>query len=57
MIAVATNKKEICGDTGAGYAGSALAIAASLFGLKAKIFMGTHDMERQKIQVFRMRSL
>ena len=57
MIAVATNKKEICGDTGAGYAGSALAIAASLFGLKAKIFMGAHDMKRQKIQVFRMRSL
>ena len=57
MIAKATNKKEICGDTGAGYAGSALAIAASLFGLKAKIFMGQHDIERQKIQVFRMRSL
>ena len=57
MIAVAMGKKEICGDTGAGYAGSALAIAASLFGLKCKVFMGRHDMERQRIQVFRMRSL
>ena len=57
MLAVAMGKKEIVGDTGAGYAGSALAIAASLFGLKAKVFMGRHDMERQKIQVFRMRSL
>jgi len=57
MIAIAMGKKEICGDTGAGYAGSALAIAASLFGLKCKVFMGRHDMERQRIQVFRMRSL
>ena len=57
MIAKAMGKKEIVGDTGAGYAGSALAIAASLFQLKAKVFMGRHDMERQKIQVFRMRSL
>ena len=57
MIAKVMGKKEIVGDTGAGYAGSALAIAASLFGLKAKVFMGRHDMERQKIQVFRMRSL
>ena len=57
MLAVAMGKKEIVGDTGAGYAGSALAIAASLFGLKAKVFMGRHDMERQKIQNFRMRSL
>ena len=32
-------------------------IAASLFGLKCKVFMGRHDMERQRIQVFRMRSL
>ena len=57
MIAKAMGKKEIIGDTGAGYAGSAVAIAASLFQLKAKVFMGRHDMERQKIQVFRMRSL
>ena len=57
MLAVAMGKKEICGDTGAGYAGSALAIAASLFGLKSKVFMGRHDMNRQRIQVFRMRSL
>ena len=57
MIAKAMGKKEIVGDTGAGYAGSALAIAASFFQLKAKVFMGRHDMERQKIQVFRMRSL
>ena len=57
MIAKAMGKKEIVGDTGAGYAGSALAIAASFFQLKAKVFMGRHDMERQRIQVFRMRSL
>ena len=41
-------KKYIIGDTGAGYAGKMLSMAAKKFGLKCKIFMGVKDMKRQK---------
>ena len=38
----------IVGDTGAGYAGKMLSMAAKKFGLKCKIFMGAKDIKRQK---------
>jgi tryptophan synthase/tryptophan synthase beta chain len=41
-------KKYIVGDTGAGYAGKMLSMAAKKFGLKCKIFMGVKDIKRQK---------
>jgi tryptophan synthase beta subunit len=48
MICKKAGKKYIVGDTGAGYAGKMLSMAAKKFGLKCKIFMGVKDMERQK---------
>jgi len=48
LIAKRAGKKYIIGDTGAGYAGKMLSMAAKKFGLKCKIFMGIKDMNRQK---------
>jgi len=48
LIAKKAGKKFICGDTGAGYAGKMLSMAAKKFGLKCKIFMGAKDILRQK---------
>ena len=48
LICKKAGKKYIIGDTGAGYAGKMLSMAAKKFGLKCKIFMGAKDMERQK---------
>ncbi len=48
LIAKKTGKKFIVGDTGAGYAGKMLSMAAKKFGLKCKIFMGAKDIKRQK---------
>lgn len=49
LICKHAGKKYIIGDTGAGYAGKMLSMAAKKFGLKCKIFMGTKDMARQKV--------
>ena len=49
LIAKKAGKKFVVGDTGAGYAGKMLSMAAKKFGLKCKIFMGLKDMKRQKI--------
>ena len=48
LIAKRSGKKSVCGDTGAGYAGKMLSMAAKKFGLKCKIFMGAKDIKRQK---------
>jgi len=48
LICKMAGKKYIVGDTGAGYAGKMLSMAAKKFGLKCKIFMGAKDMKRQK---------
>jgi len=48
LICKKAGKKYIVGDTGAGYAGKMLSMAAKKFGLKCKIFMGEKDIERQK---------
>jgi len=48
LIAKKAGKKYIVGDTGAGYAGKMLSMAAKKFGLKCKIFMGVKDIKRQK---------
>ena len=49
LICKRAGKKYIIGDTGAGYAGKMLSMAAKKFGLKCKIFMGAKDIERQKL--------
>ena len=48
LICKEMGKKYIIGDTGAGYAGKMLSMAAKKFGLKCKIFMGVKDIKRQK---------
>ena len=48
LIAKKAGKKYVIGDTGAGYAGKMLSMAAKKFGLKCKIFMGAKDIQRQK---------
>jgi len=55
LIAKKAGKKYIIGDTGAGYAGKMLSMAAKKFGLKCKIFMGAKDLKRQKPNVDAMR--
>ncbi len=51
LIARKAGKKYVVGDTGAGYAGKMLSMAAKKFGLKCKIFMGSKDIKRQKPNV------
>jgi len=48
LIAKKAGKKYVVGDTGAGYAGKMLSMAAKKFGLQCKIFMGAKDIKRQK---------
>jgi len=55
LIAKKAGKKFIVGDTGAGYAGKMLSMAAKKFGLKCKIFMGAKDIKRQKPNVDEMK--
>jgi tryptophan synthase beta chain len=55
LIAKRAGKKYIVGDTGAGYAGKMLSMAAKKFGLKCKIFMGGKDIKRQRPNVEAMK--
>src|SRR5918994_552111 len=50
-------KERVIAETGAGQHGVATATAAALFGLECKVFMGAVDVERQALNVFRMRLL
>ncbi|SDI28612.1 tryptophan synthase subunit beta [Natribacillus halophilus] len=57
LLAVRMGKKKIVAETGAGQHGVAAATAAAKYGLECKIFMGAKDMERQRLNVFRMELL
>ena len=57
LLAKRSGKKIICGDTGAGYAGKMLSMAAKKFGLKCKIFMGAKDIKRQQPNVKAMKKM
>ncbi len=57
LLAKHMGKTRIIAETGAGQHGVATATAAAMLGLKCDIYMGTVDMERQKLNVFRMRLL
>jgi len=50
-------KKRVIAETGAGQHGVATATVAAMFGLDCEIYMGTEDMRRQELNVFRMRLL
>src|SRR6185437_8844232 len=54
---VRMGKKRVIAETGAGQHGVATATVAALLGLSCTVYMGTDDMERQKLNVFRMRLL
>ncbi|HET9576062.1 MAG TPA: tryptophan synthase subunit beta [Nitrospira sp.] len=57
LLARRMNKPRIIAETGAGQHGVATATVAAMFGLQCEIYMGTEDMQRQALNVFRMRLL
>jgi tryptophan synthase beta chain len=57
LLAIRMKKSRIIAETGAGQHGVATATVAALFGLKCDIYMGEEDIERQKLNVFRMKLL
>ncbi|HKL47525.1 MAG TPA: tryptophan synthase subunit beta [Candidatus Izemoplasmatales bacterium] len=57
LLAKRMGKKKIIAETGAGQHGVATATAAAMFGMECEIFQGAVDMERQKLNVFRMEML
>lgn len=57
LLARRMGKTRIIAETGAGQHGVATATAAALFGMPCEVFMGSDDMKRQSLNVFRMRLL
>jgi len=57
LLARRMGKTRIIAETGAGQHGVATATVAALFGMECVIYMGTEDMRRQALNVFRMRLL
>jgi len=57
LLAARMGKRRIVAETGAGQHGVASATACALLGLECVVYMGTEDMRRQALNVFRMRLL
>jgi len=57
LLTLRMGKKRIIAETGAGQHGVATATVASMFGLECDVYMGTEDIERQSLNVFRMELL
>jgi tryptophan synthase beta chain len=57
LLARRMGKQRIIAETGAGQHGVATATTAALFGLECHVYMGTEDIERQALNVFRMKLL
>ncbi len=57
LLARRMGKRRIVAETGAGQHGVATATACALLGLECRVYMGTEDMARQELNVFRMRTL
>jgi tryptophan synthase beta chain len=57
LLAIEMGKKRLIAETGAGQHGVATATVAALFGLKCDVYMGTEDIVRQNLNVFRMKLL
>jgi tryptophan synthase beta chain len=57
LLARRMNKRRIIAETGAGQHGVATATVCALFGLSCVVYMGTEDVRRQALNVFRMKLL
>ena len=57
LLAKKMGKRRIIAETGAGQHGVATAMACAALGLAAEIYMGSEDMERQRLNVYRMKIL
>ena len=57
LLAKRMGKRRVIAETGAGQHGVATAMACAMLGLKVEVYMGSEDVERQKLNVFRMRML
>jgi tryptophan synthase beta chain len=57
LLAKRMGKKRVIAETGAGQHGVATAMACAALGLKAEVYMGVDDMDRQRLNVFRMKLL
>ncbi|WP_436520043.1 tryptophan synthase subunit beta [Actinoplanes sp. HUAS TT8] len=57
LLAQRMGKTRLIAETGAGQHGVATATAAALFGMRATVYMGERDIERQQLNVFRMNLL
>ena len=57
LLAKRMGKTRLVAETGAGQHGVAIATAAALLGLECKVYMGAVDVDRQALNVFRMRLL
>ncbi len=57
LLAMRMGKRRLIAETGAGQHGVAAATAAAVFGMECVIYMGEVDMQRQELNVFRMKLL
>ncbi len=57
LLAVGMGKRRIIAETGAGQHGVATATAAAAFGMECQVYMGTEDIRRQELNVYRMKLL
>jgi len=57
LLAKTMGKQRVIAETGAGQHGVATAMACAALGLHAEVYMGSDDVERQKLNVFRMKLL
>ena len=57
MLTKRMGKKRVIAETGAGMHGVATATAAALFGMTGRVYMGSEDVRRQELNVFRMKAM
>jgi len=57
LLAKRMGKQHIIAETGAGQHGVAAATAAALFGMPCRVYMGSEDVRRQELNVFKMRAM
>ncbi len=57
LLAKRMGKRRVIAETGAGQHGVATAMACAALGLQAEVYMGTDDIERQRLNVYRMEAL
>lgn len=57
LLTLRMGKKRVIAETGAGQHGVATATVCALFGIKCEVYMGQEDVERQSLNVFRMKLL